>query len=108
MMNSRPASTPAHTDSTEEFHPRSETELLIESVCNGIKRMLIEKNRAYGDSALNPVRIFSRSDGAEQLRVRIDDKLSRIQKGDPDAFGEDVYRDLVGYLILLICKGRYA
>lgn len=94
--------------STDEFAPRNETELVIESVCNGIKRMLIEKNRAYGDSALNPVRIFSRTDGEEQLRVRIDDKLSRLMRGQPDAFGEDVYQDLVGYIILLICKRRYS
>ena len=92
--------------STDEFSPRNETELVIESVCNGIKRMLIEKNRAYGDSALKPVRVFSRSSSEEQLRVRIDDKLSRLVKGDPDAFGEDVYQDLVGYMILLICKRR--
>lgn len=98
---------PEAVTSTDEFSPRNETELVIESVCNGIKRMLIEKNRAYGDSALNPTRIFSRANSEEQLRVRIDDKLSRLMRGQPDAFGEDVYQDLVGYIILLICKRRY-
>jgi hypothetical protein len=46
------------------------------------------------------VRIFSRSDPDEQLRVRIDDKLSRLARGNPDAFGEDVILDLVGCLVL--------
>jgi len=62
--------------------------------------LLIQKNDAYGDSALNPLRIFSKADSAEQIRVRIDDKLSRIRRGH--AAGEDAERDLVGYLILLV------
>lgn len=39
--------------------------------------MLLAKNAAYGNSALEPVRIFSKADPTEQIRVRIDDKLSR-------------------------------
>jgi hypothetical protein len=61
--------------------------------------MLIEKNHAYGDSALDPVRIFSKADPVEQIKVRIDDKLSRLARGA--AAGEDVERDLIGYLVLL-------
>jgi hypothetical protein len=68
----------------------------------GIAQLLIEKNAGYGDSAANPVRIFSRASTIEQLLVRIDDKLSRIARGnglvDTD---EDVVKDLVGYLALL-------
>jgi len=63
-----------------------------------ITAMLVAKNEAYGDSALNPLRIFSRASTVEQLRVRIDDKLSRIARGN-DA-GEDVEKDLIGYLVL--------
>ena len=62
--------------------------------------MLIEKNIAYGDSALDPVRIFSKSDPVEQLRVRIDDKLSRLMKGT-DYIGDNDIDDLIGYLVLL-------
>jgi hypothetical protein len=66
---------------------------------NDILELLLEKNRKYGDSALNPTRIFSRADALEQINVRIDDKLKRIQnrQGDED---EDVDRDLIGYLVL--------
>jgi hypothetical protein len=68
--------------------------------CNQIRDMLLEKNLAYGDSALKPVRIFSSSAEDEQLLVRIDDKLSRIKRGKAD--NEDTVLDLVGYLILLL------
>lgn len=63
--------------------------------------MLIAKNRAYGDSALEPVRVFSKSDTIEQLYVRIDDKLSRVQRGH-EYPGDDTIFDLVGYLVLLL------
>jgi hypothetical protein len=62
----------------------------------------LTKNLKYGDSALNPVRVFSQASVKEQLLVRIDDKLSRIQRG-AGLIGndEDVIQDLIGYLILL-------
>jgi len=77
------------------------TENLIKSVCSDIQKMLIEKNRAYGDSALDPVRIFSKSDAVEQIYVRIDDKLSRVKRGH-EYPGDDTIKDLVGYLVLLL------
>ena len=71
-------------------------------VCDDIKELLLEKNRKYGDSALNPNRIFSKADAVEQILVRIDDKLNRIQKGAGLlANDEDVVSDLIGYLVLL-------
>jgi len=64
--------------------------------------LLLEKNKKYGDSALTPSRIFSKCDAVEQILVRIDDKLSRIQNGDGLlAKDEDVLMDLMGYLVLL-------
>lgn len=86
----------------------AETELDITRVSAGILDMLIQKNRAYGDSALDPVRIFSKASPIEQLLVRIDDKLSRFSKGT-DYPGDNDIDDLVGYLILLkIAKERNA
>ena len=66
----------------------------------GIFFMLIEKNRKYGDSALNPARIFSKASNIEQLYTRLDDKLSRIKNAQDDE-DEDVIADLIGYLVLL-------
>lgn len=72
---------------------------MIANECDALKALLIRKNVAYGDSALDPVRIFSKADPIEQIRVRLDDKLSRLARGSAD--DEDVEQDLLGYLILL-------
>lgn len=72
----------------------------VNATLDGIGTMLIAKNKAYGNSALAPVRVFSRASTEEQLLVRIDDKLSRLARGE--AAGEDVVRDLIGYLTLLL------
>lgn len=78
----------------------------INKTCNEIRDMLMEKNLAYGDSALDPVRIFSKADSTEQLLVRIDDKLSRFSRGK-NYPGDNDINDLIGYLILLkISKER--
>jgi len=74
----------------------------IEATCDSIKQLLLDKNAKYGNSALNPVRVFSKADNQEQLLVRIDDKLSRIARGaGMDGVDEDTLNDLIGYLILL-------
>ena len=80
----------------------NETESKISVVCDDIKELLIHKNRKYGNSALQPNRIFSKCSATEQLLVRIDDKLNRIMKGAGLlATDEDVINDLIGYLVLL-------
>lgn len=90
-----------YTPGTKEHEEaeREEVRQKISEVCDSIKELLIEKNRKYGNSALNPCRIFAKSDRLEQIRVRIDDKLNRIknEQGDED---EDVVKDLIGYLVL--------
>ena len=83
------------------------TEADINNVCNELAAMLVQKNRAYGDSALDPVRVFSKASPVDQILVRIDDKLSRLARGE--AAGEDVELDLLGYLVLLrIARNRAA
>lgn len=79
-----------------------DTQTHIKLICDDIAQLLIEKNKKYGDSALSPNRIFSSANSVEQLLVRIDDKLNRIQKGAGLlANDEDVVSDLIGYLVLL-------
>lgn len=81
---------------------------LISQECDAIKAMLLDKNAKYGDSAMRPRRIFSRADHLEQLKVRIDDKLSRIATMGPDSEDEDTTGDLIGYLVLLRIARRRA
>lgn len=80
--------------------PITESQRLISEECEAIQKMLLEKNHRYGDSALNPKRIFSKASAEEQILVRLDDKISRLASG---VLGEDedVLLDLVGYIVLL-------
>ena len=80
----------------------TETQAQISLICDDIKELLLYKNRKYGNSALEPIRVFSKADDVEQILVRIDDKLNRIQQG-AGLIGddEDVITDLIGYLVLL-------
>lgn len=73
----------------------------VKYILDGIKTMLEEKNKAYGDSALNPIRLFSRADAVESLCVRIDDKINRIKNSGLNKDTEDSVQDLIGYLVLL-------
>jgi hypothetical protein len=75
--------------------------------CIALAEMLVEKNIAYGDSALSPLRLFAKDiDAKAQILVRLDDKLSRLARGS--AAGEDVILDLLGYLILYRIAGGTA
>ena len=85
----------------------TETQRSIANQCDHLKATLLEKNRKYGNSALEPVRLFSKADPVEQIRVRIDDKLSRLQSAQIDDT-EDVETDLAGYLVLLKVAKRAA
>lgn len=79
----------------------------IAELMDEIKTMLLAKNVQYGDSALQPVRVFSTADTNEQIKVRIDDKINRIVQGnDSIESDEDVIQDLIGYLVLLLINMR--
>lgn len=77
----------------------------IIQVLDEVRDMLLAKNAAYGNSALAPLRVFSRAPADEQIRVRIDDKLSRLARGSVDGT-EDTVLDLLGYLVLLRVQQR--
>lgn len=74
-------------------------EYYVREVLIEVEAMLLEKNRKYGNSALQPIRVFSRAGPLEQLDVRLDDKLSRLQSRQDDDT-EDAERDTLGYLVL--------
>ena len=76
------------------------TEKIIKEVITEVKDLLIEKNRAYGDSAINPSNIFSNGDALDSLGARIDDKLMRIKNTGITDKTEDTLIDLIGYLVL--------
>ena len=73
---------------------------MISEECDLLKKTLLKKNEEYGNSAIEPIRIFSSADNMEQINVRIDDKLSRIKNKNDKEIKEDTELDLAGYLIL--------
>ncbi|MCP4569076.1 MAG: hypothetical protein GY841_15995 [FCB group bacterium] len=74
-------------------------EKAIRDSCDELADWLIEKNKAYGNSAIHPVNIFSKCSAIDQINNRIDDKLSRLMHGQ-EYPGDDTEKDLLGYLIL--------
>jgi len=80
---------------------KSESAALIAMECDAIKELLLMKNAAYGDSALNPANIFASGSAVDNLACRIDDKLMRIKNRGLNDETEDTVSDLIGYLILL-------
>jgi len=74
----------------------------IERVCDNTKELLIKKNEAYGDSALNPLGIFGNGDAVLSLGARMDDKLMRLKSLGINKDSVDTLYDLHGYITLLI------
>ena len=72
----------------------------ISRKCDDLKSLLLNKNDAYGNAALEPIGIFSQLESGESIKVRIDDKLKRIQNVGINDKTEDTALDLAGYLIL--------
>ena len=73
----------------------------VHDVLQDIEDLLVAKNEKYGNSALEPLGVFSQLSSKSGLLVRIDDKLKRIKNGSLDNDDEDVVNDLIGYLVLL-------
>ena len=79
----------------------SQFEKDLSQILQEIGTMLESKNQKYGNSALEPLAVFSQLSAREGLLVRIDDKLKRIKNGSLEKDDEDVVNDLIGYLVLL-------
>ena len=72
----------------------------IRAKCSEMADFLVGKNRAYGNSAQEPIGVFAkRMDTLSQIDVRIDDKLNRLANGS-EYPGDDTIKDLTGYLLL--------
>ena len=85
----------------------TDTQKQIEDIFNEVKDLVLSKNAQYGDSVLNPVRIFSKAHISEQIRVRMDDKLSRLARGNDNIESdEDIYMDLMGYCAFAVIAIR--
>ncbi len=77
----------------------------IIETCESLKRFLLEKNKRYGNSALEPINVFSKLSSEEGIKLRLDDKIKRI-KNSTELRKNDVI-DLTGYLILMCVHKRW-
>jgi len=79
------------------------------TVLDSLTDLLEYKNDKYGNSALEPVNIFSRLDAKDGILLRLDDKIKRIKTrtkyGHPPRKNDIV--DMMGYLTLLCIELGY-
>lgn len=72
----------------------------FDDILDSLKRLLNHKNKQYGNSALQPMNVFS---GKCKVGQRIDDKLARVANSKELRTNDLV--DILGYLVL-ICKEK--
>jgi hypothetical protein len=84
---------------------RATTQDRIKQIYTSQSNLVIEKNKRYGNAALEPLGVFCKhiktenSESLNGILVRLDDKLKRVKHGD-EIRKNDV-SDLMGYLALL-------
>ena len=74
----------------------------IKRKCQMLEDLLVRKNDAYGDSALDPLGVFSSASASSGIKIRLDDKLKRIANAGLVEDTEDTLIDIAGYIILLM------
>jgi hypothetical protein len=78
---------------------------LKNSILNSVSEVLIEKNRKYGNAALEPIGLFYKGDSTTSITIRIDDKISRVRNAE-ELRKNDMF-DLLGYSLLLGISQNY-
>ena len=78
---------------------------LKDSVLNSVSEVLIEKNRKYGNAALEPIGLFYKGDSTTSITIRIDDKISRVKNSE--VLRKNDMFDLLGYSLLLGISQNY-
>ena len=91
------------TPPTKHYKEAMETRDKIENTVDSLKKLLIEKNKRYGNSALEPLEgiKYTPEDG---IKIRLTDKLKRVINSDN--LRKNDIADIMGYLTLLcVSKG---
>ena len=78
------------------------TQQKITELTEAIRDLLLYKNEKYGDSAINPKKIFYKGDARNAIMIRLDDKLSRIKANTADTPRINDVADIIGYCTLLL------
>ena len=78
------------------------TQRKIAELTEAMRDLLLYKNQKYGDSALNPKKIFYKGDARNAILIRLDDKLGRIIANTNDTPRINDIADIIGYCTLLL------
>ena len=87
-------------DSIKKASNKEQEKGEFDDILDSLRRLLNHKNKQYGNSALQPMNVFS---GKCKVGQRIDDKLARVANSKELRTNDIV--DILGYLVL-ICKEK--
>lgn len=80
----------------------SPTQIKIREITDAMKDLLLYKNQKYGDSAINPKKVFYKGDSTNSILIRLDDKLGRVMSNTEDRPRVNDVCDIIGYCTLLL------
>ena len=86
----------------------TDTQQAIKDFFDGIGKMVVEKKKRYGNSALDPLNIFGKHTEQyddpimKNMLVRLDEKLNRIKNADE--LRDNDMLDIAGYFALFFVK----
>ena len=78
------------------------TQQKIKDILSGMTDLLLYKNRKYGDSAVNPKKIFYKGDSTNSILIRLDDKIGRVMSNTEEKPRVNDIADIIGYCTLLL------
>jgi hypothetical protein len=78
------------------------TQQKIHELMGAMKDLLLYKNQKYGDSAINPKKIFYKGDSTNSILIRLDDKIGRVMSNTEEKPRVNDVCDIIGYCTLLL------
>jgi hypothetical protein len=78
------------------------TQQKIHELMGAMKDLLLYKNQKYGDSAINPKKIFYKGDSTNSILIRLDDKIGRVTSNTEEKPRVNDVCDIIGYCTLLL------
>ena len=78
------------------------TQQKIHEIIGAMKDLLLYKNQKYGDSAINPKKIFYKGDSTNSILIRLDDKIGRVMSNTEEKPRINDVCDIIGYCVLLL------
>ena len=84
------------------MNANTETQDKIIAITEAMRDLLLYKNQKYGDSALQPKRVFYKGDAVNSILIRLDDKIGRIMANAENTPRINDVADIIGYCTLLL------